>query len=152
MSNPNPDVQAVSEDCSDLLAVRNLWFPCGDPSFDAAFRAWWSGERHHRQALVAYVDDAPVGMANAQIFTRMPAAGREAARWLYVANVYVAETHRRRGIARLLMETLLDFARANGMVRAVLAPSEMSIPLYASLGFRAADDLMRIDFTQEDPP
>jgi len=34
---------------------------------------------------------------------------------------------------------------ANAMVRLVLAPSEMSVPLYTSLGFRTAHDLMRLD-------
>ena len=33
------------------------------------------------------------------------------------------------------------------MLRVVLAPSEMSVPLYESLGFRPADDLMRLDLT-----
>lgn len=43
------------------------------------------------------------------------------------------------------MAEVIDAARAEGMVRIVLAPSEMSIPLYRSLGFRVADDLMRLD-------
>lgn len=40
---------------------------------------------------------------------------------------------------------LIRGARADGMVRVILAPSEMSKPLYRSLGFRVADDLMRLD-------
>ena len=31
------------------------------------------------------------------------------------------------------------------LVRVVLAPSEMSVPLYESMGFRPAHDLMRLD-------
>ena len=39
------------------------------------------------------------------------------------------------------MLALIEFARANGMVQVLLAPSEMSVPLYRSLGFRTAHDL-----------
>ncbi len=84
-------------------------------------------------------------MANAAIFERMPVPGTGSARWIYVANVFVLPDHRRQGIAADLMSAIVDWARAEGMVRIVLAPSEMSIPFYASLGFRAADDLMRLD-------
>lgn len=47
--------------------------------------------------------------------------------------------------ATTLMTELIRGARADGMERIVLAPSEMSKPLYRSLGFRVADDLMRLD-------
>ena len=40
---------------------------------------------------------------------------------------------------------MTDWARAEGMVRIVLAPSEMSRSFYAGLGFRPANDLARLD-------
>ena len=43
------------------------------------------------------------------------------------------------------MTTLTDRARSEGMLRIVLSPSEMSLPLYDALGFRAAHDLRRLD-------
>lgn len=43
------------------------------------------------------------------------------------------------------MEAMLAWARDEGMVRVVLAPSEMSIQFYRELGFREANDLMRRD-------
>jgi len=64
-----------------------------------------------------------------------------------VANVYVVEERRRTGVGRALMTGLIDHARDHGMVRVVLAPSEMSVPMYRSLGFRPAHDLMRLDLT-----
>jgi GNAT superfamily N-acetyltransferase len=139
------EVRVVGEDCSDLLTVRATWFPAEDAEFEQRFREWWSRERHHRRAVVAYWGEHPIGMANGQVFSRMPAAGRAPARWLYAANVFVAEQHRRHGVGRLLMQELIDFARRRSMVRVVLAPSEESVPLYESLGFRPASDLMRLD-------
>ncbi|WP_353950526.1 GNAT family N-acetyltransferase [Knoellia sp. S7-12] len=83
----------------------------------------------------------PVGMANAAIFERMPVPGTGSGRWIYVANVFVLPEHRRQGIAADLMSAITQWARAEGMVRIVLAPSEMSIPI----GFRPAHALMRLD-------
>lgn len=139
------DVREVGEDCADLLSVRRLWFPHDDDEFEARFREWWARERQHRYALVAYAGTSPVGMANGQVFSRMPAPGRPPVQWLYAANVYVAEPHRRRGLGRTLVQRLVDHAQEHAMARVVLAPSEMSVPLYRALGFRPADDLMRLD-------
>jgi len=66
-------------------------------------------------------------------------------RWAYVANVWVDPGHRRRGVGRLLMETVLGWSREQRMVRLVLNPSEVSLPLYRGLGFQPADNLMRLD-------
>jgi hypothetical protein len=43
------------------------------------------------------------------------------------------------------MTTVVQWARDERLERIVLNPSEMSVPLYRSLGFRPADDLMRLD-------
>ena len=43
------------------------------------------------------------------------------------------------------MAALLAWSREERLVRLVLNPSEISKDLYAGLGFRPADDLMRLD-------
>ena len=48
--------------------------------------------------------------------------GISKAQWMYGANVYVVDEHRRNGVARQLMLALIEFAEANAMVRVVLAP------------------------------
>ena len=40
---------------------------------------------------------------------------------------------------------VLAWAREQRMVRLVLNPSEVSLPLYRGLGFQPADNLMRLD-------
>ncbi|MGL5853495.1 MAG: GNAT family N-acetyltransferase [Phycicoccus sp.] len=75
----------------------------------------------------------------------MPQPGRADIRWAYVANVWVEPAHRRRGVGRLLMDVVLGWCRDEGLVRVVRGPSEVSLPLYRSVGFRPADDLMRLD-------
>lgn len=134
----------------DLIALRLAWKPAASDADAAALaddlRAWWERNGAGRRAWVARrADGIAIGMANAAIFERMPVPGRTAARWVYVANVFVLPEERRRGVAAQIMREVVAWARAEGMVRVVLAPSEMSIPFYASLGFRPADDLMRLD-------
>ena len=143
---------------ADVARMRTDWTVAQggapDPRFEQELRDWWDRESAHRRAWVALAGggDVPaepaepaVGMANLMVFERMPRPGRDAGRWAYVANVWVDPAHRSRGVGRLLMTSALDWCRAEGLVRVGLNPSEMSVPLYASLGFRPADDLMRID-------
>jgi GNAT superfamily N-acetyltransferase len=84
-------------------------------------------------------------MVNTAVFERMPRPGRPTGRWAYVANVWVHPDHRRRGVGRLLMDEVVSWCRIEQLDRVVLNPSAVSIPLYRSLGFRPADDLLRLD-------
>ena len=135
------------EDLLDVARLRGHWStgenhrPATD--FVDSMRAWWAAE--NRVGWLARVDGYAVGMVNAAIFTRMPKPGRAPQRWIYVANVWVDPAFRRRGIATDLMAYAVAWARAEGMVRMVLAPSPMSVSLYESVGMRAAHDLMRLD-------
>ncbi|NNM45458.1 GNAT family N-acetyltransferase [Knoellia koreensis] len=137
-------------DLGDLARMRTDWTVAqgGEPAdgFEDEFRAWWERESGHRRTWVALdAGGTAVGMVNLMVFERMPRPGRDAGRWAYVANVWVDEAHRRRGVGRLLMTAVVDWSRAERMVRIVLSPSEMSLPLYTSLGFRPADNLLRLD-------
>ena len=137
-------------DLADLVALRLAWKPAASAEeaaiLDRDVRDWWRSEGDRRHAWLArHTDGHAVGMANAAVFTRMPVPGRGSARWVYVANVFVRPDARRAGVGRALMESVIEWARAERMVRIVLAPSETSIPFYRRLGFRPAEDLARLD-------
>lgn len=149
-------VEVGESHLGDIARMRTDWTVSQggspEPGFEQELRDWWARESAHRRAWVALVDDVAddvageaVGMANLMVFERMPRPGRDAGRWAYVANVWVDPDHRGRGVGRLLVTSALDWCRDQGLVRVVLNPSEMSVPLYTSLGFRPADDLMRVD-------
>ena len=59
----------------------------------------------------------------------------------YVSSVYTRADYRRRGVARQLMERLMDRARAMGMSRLILWASDMGRPLYLDLGFKPSASL-----------
>jgi GNAT superfamily N-acetyltransferase len=62
-------------------------------------------------------------------------------RWAHVVNVYTEPGHRRRGLARSLMNVLLDWCAANAIDQVTLAASDEGRPLYESIGFTATADM-----------
>ena len=59
----------------------------------------------------------------------------------WILNVYVEPWERRRGFARLIMETLIDWCRRNGFRSVALHASEQGYQLYEKLGFRSTNEM-----------
>ena len=57
-------------------------------------------------------------------------------------NVYTKEEYRRQGIARKMVEILIDNAKRKGVTEISLDATESGRPLYESLGFKASDECM----------
>ena len=64
-----------------------------------------------------------------------------------VLNVYTKPAYRSRGLARRLMNEILEWARGCGIEVVVLNASDAGRPLYESMGFRATNE-MRIDLVK----
>jgi GNAT superfamily N-acetyltransferase len=64
-------------------------------------------------------------------------------RWAYIANIYTEEAHRRQGLARLVMNAILQWCEEHGIDQVTLAASDAGRPLYESLGFVATSDMRR---------
>ena len=58
-----------------------------------------------------------------------------------ILNVYTEPDWRRRGIARQLMHTMIDWCRAEGFVHVDLHASKSGRPLYESLGFQPTTEM-----------
>ena len=65
-----------------------------------------------------------------------------------VLNVYTEPAHRRRGLARRLVEHVLTWARARSLQRISLHASDEGRPLYEQLGFVPTNE-MRREWTTE---
>ena len=59
-----------------------------------------------------------------------------------VVNVYTEPAHRRRGLARLLVETIHGWCGAEGIQRVMLNASPAGHPLYAAMGYKVAEQPM----------
>jgi len=71
----------------------------------------------------------------------MDSTGRRA----YVLNVYTDPDHRRKGLARLLMNAILVWCKRKRFVTVTLHASDYGRPLYESLGFKPTRE-MRLQF------
>jgi ribosomal protein S18 acetylase RimI-like enzyme len=64
-----------------------------------------------------------------------------------IVNIYTDPEHRRRGLARLVMQTILAWCRAEGFCTVVLHASKDGRALYESLGFQPTNE-MRLTIQQ----
>jgi GNAT superfamily N-acetyltransferase len=140
--------RASLADTDALAALRRAWveeqagIPVDDPGFEQDLVDWLGREHDQRVTWLATAGDAPVGMLNMLVFTRMPRPGRPPSRWGYLANFFVLGTHRDAGLGARLLSACVAYADDHDFVRIVLSPSARSVTLYRRAGFRAADDLM----------
>lgn len=118
-----------------------------DGDFDERFSEWFERESGQRITWLAEAAGQPVGMLNLLVFTRMPrprsaADPPRATQWGYIANVYVDQSHRDRGIGATLLAAAIEYADSHGFARLVLSPSERSVPFYERAGFNPATSLL----------
>lgn len=141
---------ATLADLPHVVSLRQQWsasrgFVGDTGEFAERVRAWWQRQGDSRVCFLAFEGEHATAMANLAVFERMPHVGIPDGRWGYVGNVWVDTAHRGRGVATALMTAVIDFCRAGSFERIVLNPNEMSLSMYRSLGFRPADDLLRLD-------
>jgi GNAT superfamily N-acetyltransferase len=117
------------------------------PLLEAVMTPWFA-ERMERGEYVGWLVeyDARV-VAGGGVLLRdlwaMPRAlapGRNA----HVGNVYTEPAHRRHGLARLIMEAILDWCAAHAIPLITLSASPDGRPLYEQLGFEADGRAMRL--------
>ncbi len=110
------------------------------------FRAWVERKLARQEYHGWFVIDArQIVRAGAGLWIREwiinpnDLSGREG----YIGNVYTQPDYRRRGFARALMTTLLDWCSTEGISGLFLRPSEEARPLYLSFGFEQDNVLYR---------
>ena len=64
--------------------------------------------------------------------------GREA----YITNMFTDREHRRKNLARQLMQVIIDWCQENKIGRVSLHASDEGRPLYESMKFKATNEMM----------
>jgi len=97
---------------------------------DGSFRAWLAFENDHAVA------------GGAILISPWPAHPYDLeCRRATILNVYTDPTHRRRGLARTLMQTMIDWCQRQGFARVTLHASDDGRHLYESLGFETSNEM-----------
>lgn len=101
-------------------------------------RDWISDRSGARFVLVAVDDDEMPGSTVHGFAAISPYRDRAAYSTTVEDSVYIAEDHRGHGVGRLLLDALVDTARAHGfhsMIARIVSGHEASIALHSSCGF-----------------
>lgn len=67
--------------------------------------------------------------------------GEDHAKRAWILNMYTEPEARRRGVARRLMRTMIDWCKREGYAAVSLHASAYGRPLYESLGFEATNEM-----------
>lgn len=130
---------AEPSDAAAIMAIYNHAVENSTATFDLVPRTygqqleWLSDRSGARTVLVAVDPDGVVGFASLSPYRDRPAYSTTVE-----DSVYVSHTHQGRGIGRMLLEALIDTARAHGfhtMIARVVADHEASIALHEACGF-----------------
>lgn len=98
--------------------------------------------------VVAVNDGRCVACASMSYIEIMPTFSHSSGKRAHLMNVYTEESYRRRGIARQLVNMLIEDARVHGATEISLDATESGRPLYESMGFKASEECMVIDIQQ----
>jgi GNAT superfamily N-acetyltransferase len=151
---------ATLDDADALVRHRIAMFADMGVAADAdviggAFRTWLTrmmADGTYRAWLVEDDAHAIVGGGGITVLPWPPGPRYQGGRVAFVYNVYTEPAHRRRGIARLIMEGIHSWCRENGVGSLALNASDSGRTLYEELGYRIAPSPMMFLSLEETPP
>jgi len=141
---------ATPEDIPALLHQRRGMYEDMGYTDDAAIAKMLSTSRTYLEdamrngsfrAWLAIVNQVPVAGAGLIINPWLSHPYDQQCRQATILNVYTDPQFRRRGIARLLMNTIIEWCREQGFAHVSLHASKDGRPLYVSLGFEPTSEM-----------
>ena len=142
---------ATPADLETLVAHRRaMFFEMGYrdeavlDGMTAAFRPWLLERMRTGEYLAWVAEDVDARIAAGLGLWLMdwpPHMIGPGARRGNILNVYTESTHRRRGIARRLMEVALAWCREHGIRAVILHASDDGRALYEQMGFRPTNEM-----------
>jgi GNAT superfamily N-acetyltransferase len=116
----------------------DMGVPMDAPALEISFRQWL-GEMMPAGTYRAWLVETPardiVGGGGVSVLPWPPGPQYMGDRLAVVYNVYIDAAHRRRGLARRLMETIHVWCRDAGVTSMALNASRDARPLYESMGY-----------------
>ncbi|MBN1287350.1 MAG: GNAT family N-acetyltransferase [Anaerolineae bacterium] len=153
--------KATKEDIPDIVRLRRAMFEAmgeTDPAkLDAVSRAsahllacdLEAGGVHIWLAVTE--SDWPVASGGLTVDRHLPAPNNPSGRIAYIMNMFTHGDYRRQGVARKLMQTMLQWINEQGITKVALHASEDGETLYRMLGFKPSNE-MQLDLVHESRP
>lgn len=98
---------------------------------DGIFKAW----------LIAAKNGQIVAGGGISIYEQPPRPQDDTLRYVYVHSIFTEEAHRRRGLARAVLSTIIEWCRENKFKTLTLHAVDTSKPLYESAGFKPTTEM-----------
>ena len=137
------------DDCQAIMAIYNeavltttATYDLEPQTFDARLKWFHDHEATGMPMFVAEDNGVVIAWSSLSIFR-----GKEGYRFTVENSIYIAESHRGRGLGRRMLASLIDEARALGLhsiVAGIDAETEASIRLHASFGFEKVAYLKQV--------
>ena len=142
---------ATSEDIAELMAIRlEMLREVNDLPPDYAFsedfctysRDYFLSGQHTTVLAIDGKINEPIGCATLCYIELMPTFSHPTGRRAHLMNVYTAPDYRGQGMARRMVEMLIEEARRRGVTEISLDATASGRPLYRKLGFRDSAECM----------
>ena len=142
---------ASKVDIPDLVRLRRMMFE--DMGFDdpekldaadtavAVYLATALPDQQFQGWLAVTATGVAVGSGGVVIDRHPPGPNNLTGQIGYIMNVVTDPRYRRQGIARRIMETMLDWLTSQGIQVLALHASDMGRPLYEQLGFESSNEM-----------
>ncbi len=101
-------------------------------------------QREAQNTVIAY-DGEAVGCATMCCLDLMPTFDHPGGKRAHIMNVYVVPSHRRQGIASVMLGLLVDEAKNKGITEITLDSTVAGRELYLKNGFRPMEKRMSLD-------
>jgi GNAT superfamily N-acetyltransferase len=121
-----------------IAMFTDMGVPLDAPELDNAFRAWLETTMPaglYRAWLADTIDGQVAAGGGITIIPWPPGPRYPGDRLAFVYNVYTEPAHRRRGLAKLIMETIHEWCREHGIGSTALNSSRDGRPLYEAMGY-----------------
>jgi GNAT superfamily N-acetyltransferase len=142
--SPDYRIRTATLDDADVLVrhrigmFTDMGVPLDAEALDRAFREWLATMMPagtYRAWLVEGPGGASVAGGGTTVLPWPPGPRDMGDRVAFVYNVYTEPAHRRRGLARLIMDAIHAWCRAAGVSSMALNASRDGQPLYESMGY-----------------
>lgn len=98
---------------------------------------------------IALKNGSVVACASMSYIEMMPTFSHPTGNRAHLMNVYTNADYRRKGVARKLVQMLIDEAKAKGVTEISLDATDLGRPLYETLGFCASDECMVMNLVRD---
>jgi GNAT superfamily N-acetyltransferase len=138
------DISIIVHHRKAMFTDRGLYDRALIEAMEPPFRVWAaesfrSGQYHGW--LAVNTDGQVVGGAGLLLYDWIPSPLAPQPPRGYILNVYTEPGYRQRGIARRLVEEILEFCRAQELKIILLHASDQGRPIYEALGFAQTNEM-----------